>query len=91
MTDKAVEAVYLFIGELNGYKQGTVQGKIEFGIGCFKNNVLPEAKGDDLSDRIWLERLYKELNSLMLYKFANGTYEGFHWSVPIELDAGALT
>lgn len=89
MNDKAVEAVYLFIGELNGYKRGTVEGKIEYGIKCFKEHALPEAQGDDLSERIWLERLYNSLNELFLHKYATGTYEGYHWDVPIELDAGA--
>ena len=89
MTDEAVEAVYLFIGELHGYKRGTVEDKLEFGKKCFKDRTLPAAEGDDLHERIWLERLYDELSELNMYKWANGTYEGFHWSVPLELDASA--
>lgn len=89
MTDQAVEAVYLFIAELNGYKRGTVEGKLEFGKQCYMNNVMPEASGDELSDHIWLSRLYRELSQLYEYFYCKGTYKGYHWTVPIELDAGA--
>lgn len=89
MTDEAIEAVYLFIAEMNGYKRGTLEGKIEYGKECFLEGRLPEAEGDSLHEHIWLSRIYTELNELRLYQFVNGTTEGFHWSVPIELDASA--
>jgi hypothetical protein len=90
MTDKAVEAVYLFIAELLGYKRGTKHGKIAYGKNAHKHCEVPEAEGGDLHEHIWLTRLYEELDRLVWYKFINdGSYDGFHWSVPIELDASA--
>lgn len=89
MDDQAIKNVYLFIAELVGYKRGTVEGKIEFGKKCAYEQTLPELNDDSAHEVIWLERLYNELLALKLYKEVHGTYEGFHWSVPIELDASA--
>lgn len=90
MDDQAIKNVYLFIAELVGYKRGTVEGKIEFGKQCAYEQTLPELTDDSAHEVIWLERLYNELTALNIHKSINGTYEGFHWSVPIELDASAL-
>lgn len=89
MNEQAIIDVYLFIGELNGYKRGTVQGKIAYGKECHHSYRLPEASGKSLCERIWLERLYKELDALIIHRLRYNSFEGFHWSVPIELDAGA--
>lgn len=89
MTDEAIENVYLFIAELNGYKVGTVEGKLSFGKECYSDSVYPAMCDDDLYEIIWLKRLYHELDQLFAHKLINGSFEGFHWSVPIELDATA--
>lgn len=89
MNETAINDVYMFIAELNGYKIGTVDGKLAFGKSCYSDDVYPEMCDDDLYEIIWLERLYKELDSMFEYKLTHNTFEGFHWSVPIELDATA--
>lgn len=89
MTAESIEAVYLFIAELLGYKRGTYQGKIARGKQAYADKELPEAEGKDLADRIWLERHYNELDALMNYASELGTMVGFHYRVPIELDASA--
>lgn len=89
MDETAIEAVYMFIGELLGYRIGTVSGKIEFGKEAHKARKLPELDDETLHEVIWLERLYNELDSLALHKLTVGSHEGYHWSVPIELDASA--
>lgn len=76
---------YLFIAELNGYKVGTVTEKVVYGQACYENNILPT----HLHERIWAERLYNQLQEAMMYYLENNTYDGYHWSVPIELDATA--
>lgn len=85
MTVEAIEAVYMFIAELLGYKRGTVAGKLKFGKQSYKKRTLPE----DLAERIWLERHYNELDALFVYSTQLGTMQGFHYRVPIELDASA--
>lgn len=89
MNQEAINSVYMFIAELQGYKQGTVQEKIVFGKDCYYNGTLPEETPDDLHEIIWLQRLYKELASMFLYNELYGNLDGFHWQVPIELDASA--
>lgn len=86
MNQEAIDAVHLFIAEILGYKRGTVQGKLEFGRKAEQERTI---KGS-LDERIWLERLYEELFKLRVHESVHGSYEGFHWSVPIELDASAL-
>jgi hypothetical protein len=85
MNDKAIEAVHLFIAELLGYKRGTKQGKIEYGMEAVRTRKMT----DSIEENIWLDRLYNEMTALLLHKHIKGSYEGFHWSVPIELDASA--
>lgn len=85
----AINSVYSFIAELLGYKRGTVSGKLEFGKNAFNNRQLPDEDPDTLHEIIWLKRLYGEMEALNLHMHINGTSEGFHWKVPIELDASA--
>ena len=85
MNDKAIEAVHLFIAELLGYKRGTKQNKIEYGMEAVRTRKMT----DSIEENIWLDRLYNEMTALLLHKHIKGSYEGFHWSVPIELDASA--
>lgn len=89
MNEEAVEAVYLFIAELLGYKIGTVTGKLEYGRKAYAERTLPEAEGDDLHERIWLERLYAELDSLTIWLLEDNDIEDYFWEVPLEADASA--
>lgn len=91
MNAQALNAVYLFIAELAGYKIGTVKEKLAFGKNCFKNNDLPEYTEENMPEYIWLERLYNELTKYYTFVGLGGDTAEFHWSVPIELDASALT
>ena len=65
-------------------------------------NLNDEEDRKDLHEVVWLERLYAELDAyfdisgshLMRYLALDGDNyreEGFKWSVPLELDASALT
>jgi len=87
-TRKGLLAKYLFIAELNGYKVGTVFGKIRYGINCYHNRTLHTldlTNSDDLKelpDNIWLERLYKDIDAY----YMNIKHK---WTVPIELDMSA--
>lgn len=89
MTNEAIESVYLFIAELLGYKKGTVSGKLAFGMGAYDSRTLVDAVGDDLHVRIWLERLYGELDRFTVWMLEGNNAEDFFWEVPIELDASA--
>jgi hypothetical protein len=86
MNEQALNAVYLFIAELMGYKQGTVTDKLLFGQECYAGQALPEVTEEHLHEVIWLERLYKELDKLNMYRLMELPDDQFHWSVPIELD-----
>jgi hypothetical protein len=89
MNQQALNAVYLFIAELMGYKQGSVEGKQQYGSTCYAKLLLPQLNEEDLHEVIWLERLYKELDRFYVHRFAGLPDDQFHWSVPIELDASA--
>jgi len=89
LSDKAMDAIYMFIAELVGYKRGTVTGKLAFGKECYKNRTLPEAEGDELAEHIWLKRHYQALDAVY-YLLDNGRkLSSIPYSVPIELDASA--
>ena len=68
-TSKGVKAIYLFIAELNGFKEGTVDEKVVFGTECYKNKVLHELDPNSEDDRsefhenFWLQRYYDELDA----------------------------
>ena len=68
-TSKGVKAIYLFIAELNGFKEGTVDKKVTFGTECYKNKVLHELDPNSEDDRsefhenFWLQRYYDELDA----------------------------
>lgn len=89
MNQSAIDSVYLFMAELLGYKRGTLTEKKAFGEQAYKERLLPEDTLENLHEIIWLERLYDEMSKLKLHYAITSTYEGFHWSVPIELDASA--
>ena len=87
-TRKGLLAKYLFIAELNGYKKGTILGKIKYGINCYKNrythdlnlNVDKELK--ELPEVIWVKRTYEDIDGY----YSN---ENYKWKVPVELDMSA--
>jgi len=87
-TEKGLEAKYLFIAELAGYKAGTVKGKIAYGKQCYNCKWLPdldltdEKELKELPEAIWLERLYIDIDNYF-------SIDNYRWQVPIELDASA--
>lgn len=81
-TNIGYEAILLFVAELNGYKSGTVEGKLAFGHSCWLNETQPH----EVHERVWANRLYKELYG---YTLSNMEGTDYYWSVPIELDASA--
>ena len=114
-TDRGARAIFLFIAELNGYKVGTIDGKLAFGKQCYVSNHLhdldysTEDGRKDAHENIWLQRLYDDLDKyyqLGLLAPIRKSYVldgvdtidtllsnpsvSHKWTVPIELDAGAL-
>ena len=83
-TTVGYDAILLFVAELNGYKSGTVEGKTAFGHKSWLEGTQPQ----ETHERIWANRLYTELYG---FSIAQMSGEPFYWSVPIELDASALT
>ena len=83
-TAKGVRNKYLFIAEINGFKTGTVQEKVDFGRTCYYKGTTLDFNPLDVEDRkhmyenIWLYRLYKELdayfktNQFSRTRFING-------------------
>lgn len=76
--------VYTFIAELCGYLGKNFKDKIRLGKKCYKDRVLPSLEEmktkkdyDKLHERIWLERIYENLDNL---KYSRD------WIVPIEMD-----
>jgi hypothetical protein len=65
-TEKGLRNVYLFVAELLGYKNGTVEGKVQFGRKAYFNKTLIEdIELDDLYENIWLERLYEDIDRVL--------------------------
>jgi len=87
-TNKGLEAKYLFIAELAGYKAGTIAGKIAYGKECYEKryqhelNLMLEHDLKELPENIWLMRLYKDIDGYI-------SIDGYKWTCPIELDASA--
>jgi hypothetical protein len=52
-TTVGYEAILLFVAELNGYKSGTVEGKLAFGKTCWLDNLQPH----EIHERVWANRL----------------------------------
>lgn len=77
-----IYSVFLAIGELNGFKFGTIKEKFHFGINCWLNNTLHnldlnlEEDRKEAYENIWLERLYLSLDK--------------HFQVTKFMKAGAL-
>lgn len=102
-TIKGANAIFLFIAELNGYKSGTVEGKLAFGKQCYVDNHLhtldysQEADRSNAHENIWLSRLYDDLDNFYclapLDRLDSNldvlVRDDYKWTVPIELDASA--
>lgn len=73
-----INSVYKFIAELSGSKFNTPEEKLAKG----KELYASKARLYGLSEQIWAERLYDELD-------AYNKDSKHKWSVPIELDASA--
>ncbi len=59
---------YLFIAELLGYKNGNLNGKVNFGRKAYYNRTNLDYETmdiDDLYEYIWIERMYKELDDIL--------------------------
>ena len=77
---KAIRDIYYFIAELTKVNKPTMFATISAAKRNYANKVLPDI--DDISERIWCERVYAQLDTL----YANGTVE---WHVLLEADARA--
>ena len=99
-TPEGEAAVYLFIAELLGIQKDydSVAHKEQAGREAYQSRKLLKLNLDieddrsDLFENIWLERLYEELDELMINRVErsiDSSVPAFCWSVPIELDASA--
>lgn len=82
---ETLNSIFSFIAELNGYKGigETYINKVNKGIEYFQNNIIiPEAKGENLYEHIWLVRIYNKLDTLFKNNYV-------YWDIPIEIDATA--
>ena len=83
LSQEGLQAVYLFISELLGYKPNTIEEKIELGKQAASNHTYPEIIVNsnnhitNTHELIWLERIYKNLEDTA------------NWNVAIEIDATA--
>ncbi len=100
-----IKNIMLAIAELQGYKVGTVEGKLQCGINSYVTSKLHDLDSSNESDRsdiyenIWLERLYLDLDAAYgidsdplaraLAVDVGTVADDYKWSVPIELDANA--
>lgn len=82
LTSDGFKVVCGAITELLGYRGKNINDKIRYGQHCYITRELPSLEEmiethnfDDLHVRIWLERIYENLDNPE------------HWVVPIELDA----
>ena len=68
-TSKGAKAIYLFIAELNGFKNGTPALKEAYGQQCYLQTKLHDLNYEVEDDRseanenIWLQRLYDNLDA----------------------------
>jgi len=80
--------IYYFIAELAGSNATTILAKIEDGKAHYSARTLPildltdEGDRKDLHELIWLERIYRDLDTLL-----TGVVPFTLWTVPLEVDA----
>ena len=84
LTSSAFKAIYAAISELLGYRGKNYEDKVSYGQAMYVTRELPSLEDmkasknyDKLHERIWLERIYENLDN----------YEQEGWYVPVELDA----
>lgn len=84
LTTYGWNCVYAAISELLGYRGKNIEDKIKYGQSMYVLRELPSLEEmeynenyEDLHVRIWLERIYENIDS----------YEETGWYVPIEVDA----
>lgn len=71
VTTKGLNNVFLFIGELHGFKNGTKAEKIAYGQTKYLNRVLLDVDLDDFFENVWLERMYDELDTIFSTNLCN--------------------
>ena len=70
LTNSGVDSIHLFIAELNGFKKGTLNDKLEYGQSCYLNRILPqldlttEHGRKDYYEVMWLTRIYNKLDEV---------------------------
>lgn len=99
-TPNGLKNKYLFIAELNGFKSGSTQSKIDFGRECFYNATQPHCP----VEAIWVNRTYTDVLNAFGPAFdpiadsvdtlkqgeANAILNSNHkWTTPIEIDMSA--
>lgn len=72
-TSNGLRTNYLFIAELNGFKNGTTEDKVNFGRECYYTNQFAH----DPVENIWLARVYADIK-LALSSMAVGIVAK-HW------------
>lgn len=92
-TEQGVINYYLFIAELNGFKNGTKEEKVAFGEECYSNYTYVKSSDlDDFYENVWLKRIYDELDTYFAKRLKSrisGTEITHYWSVPVEIDMSA--
>jgi hypothetical protein len=111
MSKQECDSVFLFVAEMTGSfvpGSGTVEDKIKCGQHDYVTNHLPdldlskEEDRKDLSELIWLERLYEDLDGYFSLPGGDGmgrflaidteAYRAsgeYRWSTPVECDSSA--
>lgn len=95
-TNAGLRNKYLFIAELNGFKSGSTQSKVNFGRQCYYNAT----QAHDAVENLWLNRTYADINNALdadfssLAELANNELaiikaSTYKWQVPIEIDMSA--
>lgn len=74
-----LDNAFLFIAELVSGFDGDIDRKLANGKLYYSEKRLPNVSGDDLFERIWIERIYAELDAY----FQNNDHQ---FTTPIELD-----
>ena len=74
-----LEDAYLFISEVVYGFNGNIEAKLQDGKDCYANRILPEVHGSDTYERIWIERIYAELDAY----FMDNNHK---FTTPIEVD-----
>lgn len=79
LTEGGVRSVFLFIAELNGFKAGTVEDKVQFGKQCWYTTKLHDLDyyiNEELTTKVTLGTITRaEFNTLPKAKFLNTNRE----------------